>query len=348
VTFGAVGASLAAGAFRVHLLEYNATSREVKVRIQRGPGTSPSVVIGSKVDPLGAPPRVEFGVTTWEPGEKLCHTGTWRWDKFEHSQEAVIEATYELGAPGIQAVWTVQGRPLPATGPLKLSAFTVTVADPKFQNAQQSKNIELDFNVEPLPNGSRLKLRNRPQDETFKLRVDVTLSNTIGSGSEVTWVYFKGREYVYERRFYEQRDACIGRFIDIGKKYRPVKVVPFPQLKDQIDPVLHERLDGWLEALADTWERGEMEVYEQGVRALSQEIGVPDLGLRVLSVQEAYSPPRIQHEIAPPAPADLAVAVMGGLERSESQGSRSGRLAGSLLAGAAGVALGYLWASRRS
>lgn len=78
-----------------------------------------------------------------------------------------------------------------------------------------------------------------------------------------------------------------------------------------------------------------MEVYEHGVRALSREIGVPDLGLRVLSVQEAYSPPRIQHEIAPPVPADRAAAVMGGLERTENQGPPSRRLAGIVLADAA-------------
>lgn len=37
------------------------------------------------------------------------------------------------------------------------------------------------------------------QTTPSKLRVDVTLSNTVGPGSEVTWVDFKGREYVYEQ-----------------------------------------------------------------------------------------------------------------------------------------------------
>ena len=48
------------------------------------------------------------------------------------------------------------------------------------------------------------------------------------------------------------------------------------------------------DALADNWERGDVQLYQQGAQALAHELGVPDLGLRVLSVAEAYSPPAIE------------------------------------------------------
>jgi len=90
----------------------------------------------------------------------------------------------------------------------------------------------------------------------------------------------------------------------------------------------------WLDALAEHQERGEVELYEQGVQALARELGVPDLGLQVLSVEEAYSPPRIQHEIAPPARPDLAVTMTAHVGGASS-GRRPVRY---LLSGAVGAA----------
>jgi hypothetical protein len=229
--------------------------------------------------------------------------------------------------------------------------MTVRVANPKFQTTHDSRPITLSYDIEPLPNGSRLKLRNRPQDESFKLRIEATLSNSVGSGSAVTWVDFVGHEYVYEPAFYEHRDACFQTFIDVGKRYRPYKVVPFPQLWEQIDPLRQTRVAAWLDALADQWERGDRQLYEQGAQALAQELGVPDLGLRVLSVEEAYSPPLIEGEIAPPAPPDLAAALRRAPDRTQPNRPglpAAGRLAGYALAGAAGAALALIWSKRRS
>ena len=193
-----------------------------------------------------------------------------------------------------------------------------------------------------------MKLRNRPEDESFKLRIEVTLSNAVGSGSAITWVDFVGTEYVYEPAFYEHRDACFQTFIDVGKRYRPYKVVPFPQLWEEVaDPLRQTRVANWLDALADHWERGDMRLYEQGAKALAQELGVPDLGLRVLSVEEAYSPPMIDREIAPPAPPELAAALRGANDRPRRLGI-AGRVAGYVLAGAAGAALAIIWDRRRS
>ena len=224
VIFGAAGASLGAGKFRVHLLDYNATTREVRIRVRRGPGVSPEVVLDSRVDRLGS--RIAgIGTTTWEQGEALCLSGTWRYKKIARSQQAVIDATYELGAPGMAAQWSVEGQPLPPTPPsgTRTIGVTVRVAHPKFHTTNESRQITLSYNIESLPNGSRLKLRNRPEDESFKLRIEVTLSNAVGSGSAITWVDFVGTEYVYEPAFYEHRDACFQTFIDVGKRYRPSK-----------------------------------------------------------------------------------------------------------------------------
>jgi hypothetical protein len=353
VTFGAAGASLAGGKFRVHLLDYNATTREARIRVRRGPGISPGVVIDSRTDTLGSR-TVGTGSTTWGQGDGLCLAGTWSYERIARSQQAVVEATYELGSPGIAARWSIDGVELPVappSGTRNLQA-TVRVSSAKLQTTDESRLIQISYDIEPLPNGSRLKLRNRPEDESFKLRIEVTLTNSVGSGSALTWVDFVGMEYVYEPAFHERREACLQTFIDVGKRYRPYKVVPFPQLWERVDPRRHDRVAAWLEALADAYERGDMLQYEQGAQTLAQELGVSDLGLRVLSVGGSYSPPMIEHDIAPPAPPDLALAVSGMDDQLEFR--RSGisslvrRAAGWALAGAAGAALGIMWGRRRS
>jgi len=348
VIFGAPSATLPGPGFRIHVLDYNATTREVRIRVRRGLGTAPDVILDWRVDTLSSR-KVDAGTTTWAPGEALCLTGTWPYEKIARSQQAVIEATYELRIPGMLAQWTIEGIALPQTAaPLSGTSsltVTVTVAHPKFQTVQESKVISLEYDIEPLPNGSRLKLRNRPEDESFKLRVEVTLSNAGGSGSAISWLDFKGQEYVYPPEFYQQRDACFQHFIDVGKRYLRYKVVPFPQLWEQVDPLRHNEVGAWLDALADHQDRGEVQLYEQGAEALARELGVADLGLQVLSVEEAYSPPRILHEIAPPARPDLAVTMtathVGGA-------STRRRLARYLLAGAVGAALAIIWTRPRS
>lgn len=348
VTFGSPGASLRAGAFTVHLLEYNAISRQVRLRVRRGSGVAPAVVINSRVTTLSSQ-QVGDGLTTWEQGEALCISGTWRYVKLAHSQEAVIEVTYEFGAPGMLAQWSIEGVALPPTAvPLSddlALSVTVRLADPKFEKIHKSRLISVDYNIEPLLNGSRLKIRNRPANESFRLRIEVTLSNSIGSGSADTWVDFTGHEYVYEPGFHEQRNACLKRFIDVGKRYRPYKVVTFPQLLQKVNPVRQAEVSDWLDALAEYWELGEMHLYEQGAQVLAQQLGVADLELQVLSVEDAYVPPRIDHQIAPPAPPDLAAAVTASRE-SRSLSVR--RVAGYVLAGAAGAILGIIWTRRRS
>ena len=307
-TFGASGAALHTGSFSVIVLDYKPLSYEVLVRVRRGSFGLPNVAIESRVD-TRASQKVDAGVTTWEQGEALCLTGTWSYEKFSRSQEAVIDATYELGTPGMTAQWSVQGYSLiSSAGPITSIVSIVVpvrVANPKLQPVHDNRVILLEYEILPLPNGSRLKLRNRPMDESFKLSIEVRLSNSVGSGLANTWVDFTGQEYVYEPGFYAQRDACFKRFNDIGKRYRPYKVVIFPQLWEQIGPQQEERVIAWLETLADIWERGDVRLYEQGAKALAQELKIPNLGLRVLSAQEAYSPPPIEGEIAPPAPPSL-------------------------------------------
>lgn len=340
LTFGAAGATLRAGGARIDVLNYNPISHEVRVRVRRGSGSAPGVGIEGQAV-TRASRSVGEGVTTWEQGEALCISGTWRYEKMARSQEAVLDATYELGGPGMSAQWSVEGMPLPLTaaplsGVLNL-AISVNVADPKFKQTVENRTISLEYNIEPLPNGSRLKLRNRPQDESFKLRIEVSLSNSVGSGSAITWIRFTGIEYVYEPAFYERRDACLKRFIDIGKRYRRYKVVIFPQLWEQIDRLGETRVSAWLEALADHWERSEVQLYEQGAQALAQELGVPDIGLRILSVDEAFSPPAINREIAPPEPPDFEGAMPGQRRQPRLPG-----WLGYIIAGAGGAALATL------
>ena len=152
-------------------------------------------------------------------------------------------------------------------------------------------------------------------------------------------------EYVYPPEFYRQRDACYQHFIDVGQRYLRYKVVPFPQLWDQVDPLRQNEVASWLDALADRQDRGEAQLYQQGAEALARELGVADLGLQVLSVEEAYSPPQILHEIAPPARRDLAVTMTAARDGGAASGRR---LAGYLLAGAIGAALATLWTRPRS
>lgn len=348
VPLGTLAGTLRAPGFNVYVLDYNATTREVRVRVRRGGATMPEVVIDSGVATLSSEVK-DAGVTTWESHEALCQTGTWSYQLMAHAQEAVVDATYELGAPGMLAQWTVEGIALPPTATPASdtlgASVIVEVANPRLDPAHEERVISLEYDIEPLPKGSRLRLRNRPRDESFKLRVEATISNAVASGSARTWVRFSGREYVYEPAFYRQRDACFQRFFDVGERYVPTRVVPFPQLWDRVDPVRHDRVAQWLTALAYHWERGEMELYEQGARALAGEVGVPDLGLQVMSADASYSPPRVERDIAPPAPRDLAPAVPVAREDRPWDGRR---LAGYLLAGAVGGALAIIWERHRA
>jgi hypothetical protein len=101
----------------------------------------------------------------------------------------------------------------------------------------------------------------------------------------------------------------------------------------------------WLDALAVHQDRGELQLYEQGAQALARELGVPDLGLQVLSVKEAYSPPRIQQAPAPPARPDLAVTKTA---RHHGGAATRQRLVSYFLAGALGAVLATIWTRPRS
>ncbi len=71
---------------------------------------------------------------------------------------------------------------------------------------------------------------------------------------------------------------------------------------------------------------------------------VGGLGLRILSVEESYSPPAIDRKIAPPAPPDFGDAVLGRPPQPEPPDTSlpGFHWAGYLIAGAIGAALAIL------
>ena len=201
VIFGAAGASLGAGKFRVHLLDYNATTREVRIRVRRGPGVSPEVVIDSQ---RGYP-----GLAGSR--QRHHHLGAGRSALPVRDLAVREDRTLAAGRDrrDLRARCSRHGgamvgrrRRAAAAPPSGTRTITVTVrvANPKFQTTNESRQITLSYDIEPLPNGSRLKLRNRPEDESFKLRIEVTLSNSVGSGSAITWVDFVGPSMSTSRR----------------------------------------------------------------------------------------------------------------------------------------------------
>ena len=154
------------------------------VRIRLSPGNVPVPTVNAASSLTMDRSVVGQGITTWEPGEKFCYEGAWRYTKFAQHQTWTFEVTCNDAAPPFTAVWTVEGTVLTTSPQTVTVSKTVTVANASMNSVIVNQFVSIVCEVEPLPNGSRLRARDTPNHETYGFSVQVALSSSIGACTE--------------------------------------------------------------------------------------------------------------------------------------------------------------------
>jgi hypothetical protein len=200
---------------------------------------------------------------------------------------ATFEATYALAVPPVTAAWIVDGNTLKsASDTLVVPGKQVRVANAKLNEQTDTKSVKVRYEVEAITNGSRLRLYNQPSDETYDLSVVVTLATAVGAGSAEEFFEFSGREYRYPQRFYDERDACIQRFIDIGDRYVPYKVVLEPDLWRRVQEVDVPWVQQILRMLGHLHDQGDAPAFRQLAEELTRIVRSASLRPVVVSSEE--------------------------------------------------------------
>jgi hypothetical protein len=291
ISFGGPGSVYNGPGFGIQVIDRTAWSRSVRIRLQPGGVGATPIQITSRKELLAAN-TVESGLTTWEPGEKLCVEGTWSYDKVERQEVATFEASHPLVVPPMSVTWTVDDRALdPAQNSLFLPGKPVKVANAKLDEQNGVRWVVLKYEILPLSNGSRLRLFNRPEDETFNLNIGAALSTNIGMGSAADYVQFNGVEFRYPQNFYDERDRCIENFIDIGHRYVRYKVLLPPELWKRVPEQSVPRVERSLRLLAQLHEQQEIRSFNEVQLQLSNLIGVVDFEPLILSQEERVELP---------------------------------------------------------
>lgn len=286
ISFGSPGSIFNGPGFGIEILDRSISNHTIRLRLRPAGVQLTPVEMTKAKQPLETT-IVETGSTTFEPGEKLCIQGTWPYEKLERKEVAMFEATYRLAVPPVTATWVVDGQPLRAEGgTLNLLDKKVHIANAKLADKTEKKQVELQYQIEPLVNGSRLRLYNRASDETYDLTVAATLATAIGSGSAEEWVEFMGREYRYPQQFYDERDACIRRMMEIGQRYVRYKVLLEPDLWRRVREPEVLRVQQMIELLGQLHEQGEENAYRQVVGELARAVGTTSIAPIIVSRDE--------------------------------------------------------------
>ena len=286
-TFGGSGSVYNGPGFGIELLDRSVAQHWLRIRLQPGRVSVSAVQLSSAVEVAGEQ-ATGSGETTFDPGEKACVEGTWPFTRIERAQVARFEATYALATSELIATWSVDGVPIVGTsGSIPLPGKQVRVANQMLNDLKDVRTVTVRYEIEAIPQGSRLRLFNAPNDETYNVEVSATLSTAVGSGSALAWEKFTGVEYQYPSAFYERREACLQRFIDVGERYVRYKVLLPPDLWLQIPEALLPRVVDLLGILAQLHERGETAAYQEVAVDLSHLTGIPHLSPLIVRADEA-------------------------------------------------------------
>ena len=120
VALGGFGHMYQGPGFGFVILDRSVLDHTVRIRLSPGNVQVPTVNAASTLTMDRS--VVEQGETTWEPGEKLCYQGTWRYTKFAQSQTWTFEVTCNDAAPPLAAVWRWRApclRPRPKPSPCR-------------------------------------------------------------------------------------------------------------------------------------------------------------------------------------------------------------------------------------
>ncbi|APG05605.1 hypothetical protein BJI69_17975 [Luteibacter rhizovicinus DSM 16549] len=256
------------------------------------------------------------GHVTFKPGERFCVSGDWRFDWIENRQTVTIDATHPLFLPGSSASWAIDGIALDPAKTILALTKTVTVPDPKLLNLTQSSPIEIGYKIEPIPNGSRLTLTNRPQDNNYSVEATVTLSTQVASGSATRTIDFTGRDCRFPPEFQERWSTCMAGFLRRKLHDSQVVVVFDPSLIHKVPPGVEDELAGWLGGLAHRLERGDQEGFELAAAMLRHRLRMPEAKLHIVKRDEGGTFPRMT-ETMPEIPPAAEFPVVGNVKRGD-------------------------------
>lgn len=265
-------------------LFYDAQNHLLRVRVKHG--VVSGGVIAMAYDVVTVPLSGHAVTVDFEPGERFCVTGQWTCFETFNRQTATLEATHPRAHPGTAVDWTLDGAPCFApSGTVKLAGKTVSVAHPKDLNLSAARDIEIDYRIEAIPNGSRLILTNRPEDESYQVEAAASFRTSVAEGRCTETVDFSGREYVYPQEFWDRYGECLGAFLKRKVRDAQVKITFDPDQWKRPLP-LEFGIEGWLDALTASVVSGDKAGFDLAVATMRHRLKQPDLKLLVFDMAD--------------------------------------------------------------
>jgi hypothetical protein len=293
ITFGAHGSVFNGPGFGIEILDHFTWSNTLRIRLKPGRAAPTPLKLTVRKDRLSEE-VVETGMTTFEPGVKLCVEGTWMYEKIKREEVATFDATYPLAVSPISVTWHVDGTALSdPSGSLSLPGKTVKTANSMLTEQKNSLWVIVKYEIHTLPNGARLRLFNQPDDQTYDLAIDATLTARVGNGSEEASVKFEGIEYRYPPEFYERWSDCFHNFIDIGRRYVRYKVLLEPDLWKRVPDRYVSRVQDSLILLGQLHEQGKERAFRDVVNDLEALVGVTSLMPLIVDQEERIELPPV-------------------------------------------------------
>jgi hypothetical protein len=279
-TFGSASNIYNGPGFAIEVLERSQGAHTLRFRIAPGHIAFTELKLTASVDILGST-VLETGDSVFAPGETWCVEGSWHYDKRARTQVSTLECTYALAIPPITSTWHIDGHALSLLGgTIVLQNKRVTVANAKLHDASVPRDIELRYEVAVLPTGARLRLFNRPEDETFSVDVAVSLATDIGSGSTSATIKFEGIKYEYPPDFYTKRNACM---YHIDPNLIPqYKVALSPDDWHRVPEERFHEVSQLLNKLATLVDATEKEQYNKVLSVLKSVLSVDSLKARIV------------------------------------------------------------------
>ena len=289
-TLGSAASIYNGRGFGVEILDRSAVHHTLRIRIAPGRVSWTKFQFQQNVE-ITDNILLETGETTFSPGEKYCVEGTWRYEKRSRPQVATFEATYALAIPPITSTWRIDGVVLNSrAGTTRLEAKPIRVANPKLAELNSVRDVELRYEIADIPNGSRLRLFSRAEDETFRVDVAATLMTDLGSGSAEETIKFEGIRYEYPPALFRELSACLAR--DLRGRRRQYKAVLPPDGWRRVPEERFVEIEQLLTALDYLRNQPDEHHYQQTLSMLASIASVAPAEVKFVALGEHVELPR--------------------------------------------------------
>ena len=267
--------------FAIQVVEVDPVARTVLVRVY--PERAPRLqVSASTVVTVQHASVVATGEHEFKPGEVRCVTGIWAFEKREQTIAAVFEAHWGP-AQGVTAEWTFWDAPLQPSG-TRRRLMAVRVPGPGLVAADGRRFVVLDYQVTPLPDGSRLTVTSGPKNQVFTLEPLLTMAGPTGIASHQFPAQMEGVVYDYGDEFERRRQRCLLQF-DIGDYPTYEVEIDFDAWRDIPQPNQEEAYL-LLENLAKHHEAGDHVEFERAQADLAALAGRNEIDLTVIALDD--------------------------------------------------------------